>query len=153
MANTYTQIYIHGVFAVRFRQCLLFDSYAEKARKYMSGIVTNLESKLISINTMPDHCHLLIGLNPTMSISELLGKVKSGSSKYINSKRFVHGRFEWQDGFGAFSYSRSQLSNVITYIENQQIHHKKQSFRKEYIELLDTFEIEYDKRYIFRALE
>jgi putative transposase len=153
MANTYTQLYVHGVFAVRSRQNLIFDSHAEEIRKYMCGIVTNLGSKPIAVNTMPDHCHILIGLKPTISISELLGKVKSGSSGFINKQCFVPGRFEWQDGFGAFSYAHSQLDIIIAYINNRVQHHRIKSFREEYIELLDEFKIEYDERYIFKEMQ
>ena len=153
MPNTYTQIYIHGVFAVRFRQGLIPRSHGEEIRKYMTGTVTNLGSKLIAVNTVADHCHILVGLQPTWSVSDLLGKVKSASSAFINKNRLVYGRFEWQEGFGAFSYSRSQLGKVVRYIENQEEHHRKKTFREEYIALLDQFEVEYDKRYIFRDPE
>jgi putative transposase len=153
MANTYTQIYIHAVFAVRSRQNLIPKDNAEQIRKYITGIVTNLGSKLISINTMPDHIHALIGLKPDMSVSEIIGKVKSGSSGFINTQKMVAGRFEWQEGFGAFSYSRSQLDTVIRYIERQQEHHQKKSFQDEYKELLEEFGISYDTRYVFKAIE
>ena len=108
MANTYTQIYIHVVFAVQGRQNLIHSDHKDELQKYMTGIVTNLGSKLIAINNMPDHFHLLVGLRPDMALSELVGKVKSGSSGFINKQRWVAGRFEWQEGFGAFSYSHSQ---------------------------------------------
>jgi REP element-mobilizing transposase RayT len=153
MANTYTQIYIQTVFAVQFRQNVIPVRHSEAIRKYMNGIVTNLGSKLIAINNMPDHFHLLIGLKPDMSVSELVGKVKSGSSGYINKQRMVLGHFDWQDGFGAFSYSRSQLDAVIGYIDKQQEHHGKRTFREEYIALLDEFEVPFDQRYIFRDPE
>jgi putative transposase len=149
MANTYTQIYIHSVFAVQNRQSLLSTSISESVRKYITGIVTNLGSKMIAINNMPDHLHLLIGLKPDMSISELIGKVKSGSSGFINKERMVAGRFEWQAGFGAFSYSRSQFDAVVKYIEKQQEHHRKRTFMEEYKELLNAFGISYDERYVF----
>jgi putative transposase len=153
LANTYTQIYIHAVFAVRFRQNLLPVKHSEEIRKYITGVVSNLGSKLITINNMPDHCHLLIGLKPDISLSDLIGKVKSGSSGFINKKRLVFGHFDWQDGFGAFSYSRSQLGTVIGYIEKQQEHHKKSTFNEKYIALLNEFEISFDQRYVFKDLE
>ena len=153
MSNTYTQIYIHAVFAVQSRQNLIPPDHGEEIRKYMTGIVTNLGSKLIAINNMPDHCHLLIGLKPDISISDLIGKVKSGSSGFINKRRLVAGHFDWQDGFGAFSYSRSQLTTVIGYIDKQQENHRKKTFREEYIALLDEFEVAFDQRYIFRDPE
>jgi REP element-mobilizing transposase RayT len=153
MANTYTQLYVQGVFAVHSRQNLIFDTHAEEVRKYICGIVTNPGSKPIAVNTMPDHCHILIGLKPTISISELLGKVKSGSSGFINKQRFVPGRFEWQDGFGAFLSAYSQLNTIIAYINNKAQHHRKKSFHEEYIELLDEFKIEFDERYIFKEIQ
>jgi putative transposase len=153
LANTYTQIYIHAVFAVRSRQNLIPADHGEEIRKYMTGTVTNLGSKLIAINNMPDHCHLLIGLKPDTSLSDLIGKVKSGSTGFINKQRLVSGHFDWQEGFGAFSYSRSQLGSVIGYIDRQQEHHRKKTFREEYIALLDEFEVAFDRRYIFRDTE
>jgi len=153
MANTYTQIYIQAVFAVRLRQNLILDAHSEEIRKYMTGIVTNLGSKLIAINNMPDHFHLLIGLKPDISISEMIGKVKSGSSGFINQQRLVHGHFDWQDGFGAFSYSRSQLDTIIGYIDRQQEHHRKKTFQEEYQSLLDEFGVSFDQRYILKIPE
>jgi putative transposase len=153
MANTYTQIYIHAVFAVRLRQNLILDAHSEEIRKYMTGIVTNLGSKLIAINNMPDHFHLLIGLKPDISISEMVGKVKSGSSGFINQQRLVRGHFDWQEGFGAFSYSRSQLDTIIGYIGRQQEHHRKQTFQEEYQALLDEFGVSFDQRYILKDPE
>ena len=147
MANTYTQIYIHGVFAVQSRQNLLpVGEEGAEIRKYMTGIVTNLGSKLIAINNMPDHVHILIGQEPNISVSDLLGKVKSGTSGFINKRRLVRGHFNWQDGFGAFSYARSQLGTVISYIEKQQEHHRTKTFREEYLALLDEFGILFDER-------
>lgn len=153
MANTYIQIYVQVVFAVKFRLNLIPVEHSEEIRRYMTGIVTNLGSKLIAINNMPDHCHLLIGLKPDISLSELIGKVKSGSSGFINKKQLVPGHFEWQDGFGAFSYSRSQISTVAGYIEKQQEHHRKRTFREEYIALLEEFDVAFDQRYIFKDPE
>jgi putative transposase len=153
MANTYTQIYIHAVFAVRLRQNLILDAHSEEIRKYMTGIVTNLGSKLIAINNMPDHFHLMIGLKPDISISEMVGKVKSGSSGFINQQRLVRGHFDWQEGFGAFSYSRSQLDTIIGYIGRQQEHHRKQTFQEEYQALLDEFGVSFDQRYILKDPE
>ncbi|MDO9069739.1 MAG: IS200/IS605 family transposase [Deltaproteobacteria bacterium] len=150
MANTYTQIYIHAVFVVRLRQNLIPAVHSEEIRKYMTGIVTNLGSKLIAINNMPDHFHLLIGLKPDISISEMIGKVKSGSSGFINKRRLVRGHFDWQEGFGAFSYSRSQLDTIIGYINRQQEHHRQKTFQEEYLALLDEFGVTFDQRYILK---
>jgi len=150
MANTYTQIYIHVVFAVEGRQNLIKPENNDELQKYITGIVSGQKQKLIAINNMPDHLHLLVGLKPDMTLSDLMRDVKAGSSKYINENRWVAGRFSWQEGFGAFSYSRSQLGTVIRYIENHQKHHAKKSFRDEYIDLLEKFGVDYDRRYVFK---
>ena len=153
MANTYTQIYIHVVFAVEGRQNLIAPAHNEELQKYITGIVTAQKHKLIAINNMPDHLHLLVGLRPDAAISDLVRDVKAGSSKFINEKRWMLGRFSWQEGFGAFSHARSQLDTVIRYIQNQQQHHAQQSFRDEYMELLEKFGVEYDQKYIFKTDE
>jgi REP element-mobilizing transposase RayT len=150
MANTYTQIYIHVVFAVEGRQNLIAPEHNDELQKFITGIVSGQKQKLIAINNMPDHLHLLVGLRPDSSLSDLVRDIKAGSSKFIHEKRWVAGRFLWQEGFGAFSYSRSQLGAVIRYIQNQQKHHAKKSFREEYIELLEKFNVDYDKKYIFK---
>ena len=151
MANTYTQIYIHVVFAVEGRQYLIKQQNNDELQKYITGIVSGQKQKLIVINNMPDHLHLLVGLKPDISMSDLVRDVKANSSKLINEKRWVAGRFSWQEGFGALSHSRSQLGTVIRYIENQQKHHATKSFREEYIELLEKFGVDYDRRYIFKT--
>ena len=153
MANTYTQIYLHVVFAVEGRQNLIQPEHNDELQKYITGIVSGQKQKLISINNLPDHVHLLVGIKPDMALSDLVRDVKAGSSKFIKDKRWVNGRFSWQEGFGAFSYSRSQMATVIRYIENQQKHHAKKSFRDEYIKLLENFGVEYDPRYIFKTSE
>ncbi|MGA2786487.1 MAG: IS200/IS605 family transposase [Verrucomicrobiota bacterium] len=151
MANTYTQIYLHVVFAVEGRQNLIAPEHNDELQKYITGIVTAQRHKLIAINNMPDHLHLLVGLRPDAALSDLVRDVKAGSSKFINEKRWVMGRFSWQEGFGAFSHARSQLGAVIRYIQNQQKHHAKQSFRDEYLDLLEKFGVEYDQKYIFKT--
>lgn len=150
MANTYTQIYLHVVFAVEGRQNLIEPQHNNELQKYITGIVSAQKQKLIAINNMPDHAHLLVGLRPDSSLSDLVRYLKAGSSKFINEKHWVLGRFSWQEGFGAFSHSRSQLGVVIRYIENQQKHHAKKSFHEEYLALLEKFGVDYDPRYIFR---
>jgi REP element-mobilizing transposase RayT len=150
MANTYTQIYIQVVFAVEGRQNFIAQEHNDELQKYITGIVTAQKQKLIAINNMPDHLHLLVGLRPDSTLSDLVRDVKAGSSKFINEERWVTGRFSWQEGFGAFSYSRSQLDTVIRYIQNQQKHHARQSFRDEYVDLLQKFGVEYYSRYIFK---
>lgn len=153
MANTYTQIYVHVVFAVEGRQSIIPHDKKEELHKYITGIVTNQRQKLIAINSMPDHIHILIGQKPDMALSDLVGDIKTGSTNHINRSRWVLGRFSWQEGFGAFSYSHSQLGTVIRYIQNQERHHAKKSFRDEYLALLDRFEVPHDERYIFKPVE
>lgn len=150
--NTYTQIHIQLIFAVKFREALISKEWKDELFKYITGIIQNRKHKLLSINGMPDHIHILIGLRPNQSVSDLVQEVKSNSSKWINEKRFIPVRFEWQDSFGAFSYGRSQISNVIRYIENQEEHHRKKSFREEYLEFLEKFEIEFEEKYVFKEL-
>lgn len=150
--NTYTQIHIQLVFAVKFRQALIQKEWKDDLFKYITGIIQNRKHKLLSINGMPDHIHILIGLRPNQSLSDLVQDVKSISSKWINENKFIPNRFEWQNGFGAFSYGKSQINDVIRYIENQEKHHHKKSFQEEYIEFLEKFEIEYDVKYVFKEL-
>lgn len=153
MANTFSQIYVQIVFAVKGRQCLLPSQHRESIHKYISGIVENREQKMISIFCMPDHTHMLVGLKPSNSISDLVRDVKAGSSKYISENDYVKGKFNWQDGFGAFSYSRSQVPSVANYIANQEEHHRKTTFREEYINILKKLEIDYDEKYLFNFIE
>ncbi len=153
MPNTYTQIHVQLVFAVRFRQALITKEYKSDLFKYMTGIIQHYEHKVLAINGVPDHIHILIGQRPTQALSELVQKVKANSSKWINEQRFVPGRFEWQSGFGAFSYSKSQVETVINYIRNQEEHHKHVRFLDEYQSFLNDFEIDYDGQYIFTELE
>ena len=153
MANTYTQIYIHYVFAVQNRICLIQTKWKDDLFKYMTGIVEKQGHKLLQIGGMPDHVHALVSMNPKQSPSDLMFNVKRSSSLWINDNRFVMGRFSWQEGFGAFSYGKSQIPNVANYIENQENHHKKRNFMEEYLELLKLFEIEYDERYVFKSIE
>ena len=149
MANTYSQIYIHVVFAVEGRQNLIAPEHNDELQKYITGIVSAQKHKLIAVNNMPDHLHVLIGLRPDASLSQLVRDIKANCSRFINEKHWIMGRFSWQEGFGAFSYSRSQLGTVIRYIENQQKHHARKSFHEEYTTLLEKFGVEYDPRYIF----
>ena len=153
MANTCTQIYFHVVFAVEGRQNLIQPQHNDELQKCITGIVSGQKQKLIAINNMPDHLHMLVGIKPDITLSDLVRDVKVGSSKFVNEKHWVMGRFSWQEGFGAFSYSRSQLGAVIRYIENQQKHHAKKSFLDEYVALLEKFGVEYDTRYIFKSGE
>ncbi len=149
MSNTYTQIHIQFVFAPKFRKALIHSSWKKELYLYMSGIVERNRHKLIAINGMPDHIHILIGCRPHQSASDLMQNLKRDSSKWINTKKLSSSKFEWQEGFGGFSYSKSQLKDVIKYIENQEKHHEKKTFIQEYLDFLDKFEVEYDERYIF----
>jgi len=149
MANTYTQIYIQIVFAVKGRQNLILEKNKVELYKYITGIITNEGQKLIAINGMPDHIHILIGLKPDKALSDLVRDIKSNSSRFINKQNWINGKFEWQTGFGAFSYSHSHLDNVIKYIQNQEKHHQKKSFQDEYQEFLNAFDVDYQEIYIF----
>ena len=150
MANTYTQLYIQLVFAVEHRDRLIKKFFKEELHKYITGIIQNKKNKLLAISSMPDHIHIFIGLNPTISISDLIRDVKVASSDFINDKKWLHGKFNWQKGFGAFSYSQSQIPKVINYINNQERHHRVKTFREEYINILDSFAIKYDDKYLFK---
>jgi len=149
MPNTYTQIYIQIVFAVQGRANLISKNNREELHKYITGIVKKREQKMLSIFCMPDHTHLLVGIKPSVSISDLVRDIKSGSSNFINEQKWIQGNFNWQEGFGAFSYSRSQIDTVAKYILNQEEHHKKKTFKEEYIDFLQKFEVEYDEKYLF----
>ena len=153
MANTYHQIHIHGIFAVKKRTGLIRKEWKDELYKYITGIVQKYDHKLLAINGMPDHVHVFFGMRPTQSLSDLMQDVKGGSSKWINEKKFIKERFEWQERFGAFSYSKSQASKVISYVESQEVHHRKITFLDEYKKFLEKFEIDYDERYIFKIPE
>ena len=153
MANTYTQIYIHAVFAVQNRLLLIQKQWEDELQKYITGIVTNKGHKLLQIGGMPDHVHLFLGMNPTQSLSNLMQDIKSGSSYWINQKQLVMGKFSWQEGYGAFSYGKSQKESVIKYIQRQEDHHKKRDFAEEYLELLKLFDVAFDEKYILKNPE
>jgi REP element-mobilizing transposase RayT len=149
MANTYTQIHIQAIFVVKRREALIHPRWETDLKKYITGIVQNNEHKLLAINGVPDHLHLLIGLRPDQSVSSLLQDIKGCSSKWINENELVRGKFEWQAGFAAFSYTKYQVPVLVNYIQKQKEHHAKQSFREEYLNLLNEFGVDYDERYIF----
>jgi len=153
MANTYSQVYLQFIFAVKGRQSLILPKHNDELQKYITGIVQNRKQKVLAINNVPDHLHLFVGFGTTMSIADFMEEVKSISSKFINEKGWINGRFEWQRGYGVFSYSRSQIDDVIKYIANQQEHHKKKAFKEEYLEFLKKFEVDYDERYLFEWIE
>jgi putative transposase len=149
MANTYTQLFIHIVFAVKGRENLMQKQHRELLHKYITATLQNDGHKLLAIFCMPDHLHFLVGLNPVISISDMVLDVKRASTNFINEKSMVAGHFNWQKGYGAFSYSKKQVPDVIKYILNQEEHHRKRTFKEEYLEFLKLFEIEYDEKYLF----
>ena len=149
MANTYTQLNMHVVFAVKGRENILLNTFRSDLFKYISGILKNIEQFPLAVNGYKDHIHLFFEMQPTKSLSDITRIVKANSSKWINENKFVHRKFSWQEGYGGFSYSRSQRNNVIQYIINQEEHHRKKTFREEYLELLRLFEIDFNEQYIF----
>jgi len=153
MANTYTQIYIHVVFAVQERASLINPEWKEELFKYIAGIFKNQGIKLIAIGGMEDHIHILFALDPKIALSDLIRNVKANSSKFINERGFVRGKFYWQEGFGAFSYSRSQIHKVAKYVLNQENHHANKSFKDEFVGLLKRYEVKYEDRYLFNWIE
>lgn len=153
MPNTYSQLYIHIVFAVNGRSRLISGVHKEELHKFISGIISKRGQKLLAIHCMPDHTHILVGLKPTIAISDLVRDIKAGSSGFITEKKWVKGKFQWQSGFGAFSYAHSQLGVVINYINNQEEHHKRISFKEEYVSFLKKFNVDYDEQYLFDWIE
>jgi putative transposase len=152
MANTYTQITIQAIFAVKGRENIISGTWRDELHKYIAGIIRN-ESALLAVGGWKDHIHIFYGLPPTMAVAEFVQKVKSNSSKWINDQKFVKGKFQWQEGYGAFSYSRSQRDEVINYIMHQEEHHKNKSFREEYLGFLKKFEVDYKPEYLFEYYE
>jgi len=153
MANTYTQIHIHAVFAVQNRISLIQKQWQDELYKYITGIVTNNGHKLLQIGGMPDHVHVLFGMKPTHALSDLMQDIKGSSSLWINKKQLVRGKFSWQEGYGAFSYGKSQIDRVVKYIQLQEKHHSKRNFEEEYLELLQLFGITFDEKYILKNPE
>ena len=153
MSGTFSQIYIQTVFAVRNRECLIRDSWEKELYKYITSIVQNKRQKMLQINGMPDHIHFLIGMKPSCCLSDLVREVKKSSTGFVNEKSFTKSKFQWQEGFGAFSYSQSSLDNVIAYIQNQKEHHRCKTFKEEYISLLNSFKIEFKDDYLFQWIE
>lgn len=153
MPNSYTQVHIQFVFAVKYRAALIDDKWRESMHQYITGIIRDNNHKMLQINSMPDHIHIFIGMRPHQSISSLIRNVKTESSKWIKTQGPAAQSFAWQEGYGAFSYTKSQVGDVIRYIQNQQLNHKKISFLDEYRKFLTAFDIEWDERYIFKELE
>ena len=154
MPNTYSQIYLQFIFVVKGRENLIKESFREELQKYITGIIQNKGQKLLSIYANPDHIHFFVSFKKLdISVSQFVKEIKTSSTSFINEKRFVLGRFHWQEGYGAFSYSKSQIDNVVKYILNQKEHHQKKSFRQEYLEFLEKFEVDYDEKYLFEFYE
>ena len=152
MANTYNQVYIQAVFAVKYRRSVIDKKWRSELMSVLGNLINETGCKTIIVNGVEDHVHLFFGLKPSVSISDVMKSVKAKSSKFINENKLTERRFEWQSGFGAFSYSKSSVNNVYKYIERQEEHHRKKNFKKEYLELLEKFEVEYDERFLFEEL-
>ena len=153
MANTYSQMYLQVVFAVEGRQNLIQKRNKQELHKYITGIVTERGQKLLAVHCMPDHTHILIGLKPSIALSDVVRDVKNASTNFVNRNVWVAGRFSWQEGFGAFSYGHSQPTGIINYIKNQEQHHASRTFRQEYIQFLKKYEIDHDERFIFKSVD
>ena len=153
MSGTFSQIYIHVVFAVKGRSNIIGRAWKDELHKYIAGIIKRKEQKSIIVNGMPDHVHAFIGLRPSMALSDLVRDMKNNSSNFINDKRWVKGKFSWQEGYGAFSYSHSQIETVFKYILNEEQHHRKMTFREEYLAFLKAFDVRYDERFLFEWTE
>lgn len=153
MANTFSQIYIQVVFAVKGRKSLIQSQWKDELYKYICGVVNGKKEKVYAIGGVSDHIHILISIKPNILLSDLVRDIKSNSSKWINERQYVIGKFQWQEGFGAFSYTQWHLDNIINYINNQEQHHKEKSFKNEYLEFLEQFYIEYDEKYLFEWVE
>lgn len=153
MAGTFSQVYIQIVFAVKGRENLIDNRWKSELHKYIAGIIKGKEQKPIIVNGMPDHIHAFIGLKPSMPISDIARDIKNNSSKFINENKFTKGKFSWQEGYGAFSYSHSHIGKVYNYILNQETHHRRTTFKAEYLELLRKFEIEFNEKYLFEWYE
>ncbi len=149
MANTYTQLYVHIIFAVKNKNNFIPEKHRKEIEKYMCGIISNNNCKTLAMYCNPDHIHILIGVSPNIAISELAKRIKANTSRWINDKKLLKGYFEWQKGYGAFTYSKSQVASVIDYILGQEEHHKNTTFKDEYIKILQNFEIEYKDKYLY----
>lgn len=153
MANTYSKAYFHLVFSVKFRESLISKSWSDKLEKYITGIISKQNHKLLAIGTMPDHIHIFIGYNLNQKIPELVEHIKTSSTRWINDNKFCSNYFRWQNGYGAFTHSRSQVEKVCKYVRNQEKHHKIKTFREEYIEMLKAFDVEFKNEYLFNFFD
>jgi len=152
MANTYTQLYVHVVYAVEGRDNLISPKWKNELFKYITGIITNKNQKLMAVNGMADHVHILIGLKPDCNLSDLVRDIKANSAKFINDKSWIAGKFEWQTGFGAFTIGQSQIDKTVKYILNQEEHHRERTFRDEYIDFLKAYKVDFKPEYVFKNI-
>ena len=153
MANTFSQIYLQFVFAVRNRESLISKDHKEELHKYITALIQNRKAKMLAINCMPDHVHLFVGFKPTVLISDFVKEIKVESNEFINSKQWIKGKFSWQEGYGVFSYSHSHIDRVVKYVLDQEIHHQKKTFKQEYLALLEKFDIVFEERFLFDFIE
>jgi len=153
MANTFSQIYLQFVFAVKHRQSLIAREYKEELHKYVTGLVQNRKAKMLAVHCMPDHIHLFVGFKPVVLISDFVKEIKVESNEFINDKNWIKGKFSWQEGYGVFSYSHSHIDAVVKYILTQEKHHQKKTFKQEYHQLLEKFEIPFEEKYLFDFIE
>jgi REP element-mobilizing transposase RayT len=153
MANTYSQIHIQAVFAVHGRLRMISKQHKEELQKYITGIIQGEGQKLLAVNCMPDHTHIFFGLRPQKAIADLLCVVKAESSRFVTEKGFARGKFAWQEGYGAFSYCRREVDTIVRYVMNQEEHHRRTSFKEEYLRFLREFQIPYDERYLFQWID
>jgi putative transposase len=153
MANTFSQIYLQFVFAVKDRYSLISKNNKEELHKYITALIQNRGLKLIAINCMPDHIHIFVGFKPNLLISDFVKEIKVESNEFINGKGWIKGKFKWQEGYGVFSYSQSHIDAVTKYIQNQKTHHQKRTFKQEYLELLEKFEVSFEDKYLFDFIE
>lgn len=153
MANTFSQIYLQFVFAVKYRQSLIPKEHKEELHKYFTALVQNRKAKMIAVHCMPDHAHLFVGYKPVISISDFVKEIKVESNEFLNDQNWMKQKFNWQEGYGVFSYAHSQIDSVAKYVLNQEEHHIKQTFKQEYLEFLDKFQIPFEEKYLFEFLD
>ena len=153
MANTFSQIYLQFVFAVKHRQCLIPKEHKEELHKYFTGLVKNRNAKMLAVHCMPDHTHLFVGFKPTIRISDFVKEIKVETNEFINGKKWIKAKFNWQEGYGVFSYSQSHIDHVIKYIMNQERRHKRISFKQEYHEFLEKFQVPFEEKHLFEFLD
>ena len=153
MANTFSQIYLQFVFAVKGRQSLIAKENKEELHKYITGLVQNRKAKMLAIHCMPDHIHIFVGFKPSFLIADFVKEIKVESNEFITGKKWIRGKFSWQEGYGVFSYSHSHIDRVIKYVLGQEAHHRKTTFREEYHQLLEKFEIPFEEKYLFDFID